>query len=133
MCIDSICNYGGTINKFILQLINHMQSLKLAKRKQKMDPKLLPNQLQINMSRIILSHQHSLKFGNMWRKVYWKCQHRILRKQFDSIVITYTNAIKRSKLHGGTNPQPDLSQNIKKECINRISIRPYLHQLKTNR
>lgn len=30
-----------------------------------------PNQLQINMSRIMLSHQHSLKFGNMWRKVSW--------------------------------------------------------------
>lgn len=31
-----------------------------------------PNQLQIKMSRIMLSHQHSLKFGNMWRNVNWK-------------------------------------------------------------
>jgi hypothetical protein len=28
-----------------------------------------PNQLHIKISRMILSHQHSLKFGSMWRKV----------------------------------------------------------------
>lgn len=32
-------------------------------------PAQIPNQLQTKMSRIILSHQHSLKFGNIWRKV----------------------------------------------------------------
>lgn len=37
--------------------------------KRRIGSKCSPNQLQINISRIMLSHQHSLKLGNMWRKV----------------------------------------------------------------
>ena len=35
----------------------------------------LPNQLQSSTSKITLSHQHSLKLGNMWRNVSWRVSH----------------------------------------------------------
>lgn len=41
----------------------------LEQRTKNTGPGFLPNQLQIKISKIMLSHQHSLKFGNMWRNV----------------------------------------------------------------
>lgn len=41
----------------------------------------LPNQLQSSTSKIILSHQHSLKLGNIWRNVSWRVTYISLSEE----------------------------------------------------
>ena len=44
-------------------------------RKRKWQCRILPNQLHVKISRMMLSHQHSLKLGSMCRKVNCICHH----------------------------------------------------------